>query len=300
VSRLFYLLKNNSLRLSKNPWNLNLEFTCSPDVLSQCRNVRTLHIGRIEYNAWEKETEVAFELVSLLRTLLIAAPSLETLFLDVGIRMAVGIEGHQFSEFLKRIDAFTLIMPAIEINKFLGLQHRWTLHNSHDAFTLRWKADKGRVLTWTDWEYFRSVPRRIMPLRIFTLHGLISWSDQQFHFLGLQPQKRLHTCPKRPCSCENSMTEGWPHIRDSTLSNDKGFALLDEKSDVSAYTKSGRMLRNRPHRTKQHLYYRDGMLKIITVAPWSKSGAGSRSWHQRTVIGTITIRRRDSRLEPVA
>lgn len=77
----------------------------------------------------------------------------------------------------------------------------YQIHRSN--FT--WDAGKGRILAWTDYQYWRSIPWKNvndMYIMLTMFHRLYFWAPLNLHFLGLNPCPLHFGCAAAECGCK--------------------------------------------------------------------------------------------------
>jgi hypothetical protein len=221
--------------------------------MSRCCNICTLHVHTNETcNIWREKS--FSQLISLLGGLIVARPILRKLLFDVPSTMA-----RQTKEGLRKF--VTLVHPALQINRHVGLQHEWTLLRSKALITLKWEA-KGGTITWTNADYCRSVPWRAFILlgvhtRSVLFHGIIIISHRYLHTIGLNPRSAFYGCRVDPCFCEHHTAA------------DSSNALYHGKLYCPVYKQEYCVLRNVPQRILRRLHYQNRPTRFVRHVKWS-------------------------------
>lgn len=121
---------------------------------------------------------------------------------------------------LPRLQILTLVVPRprsderrgddrlmIERIKSLTMLFDHCIGLEHTEIRKRrfyWDASKGRTLTWTDGQYWRSIPWSNVNqsyVHLTGFHNLCFWGPLQLHFLGLNPRPFFFTCAAEKCIC---------------------------------------------------------------------------------------------------
>ena len=164
---------------------------CFPvNLLFRCTNVHRICLTTTTTTLPGNEWPTALR--NLVKQTIVQLPRLQILTLVVPRPRADERHGSD-SRMKERIKWLTT-----STDHLIGIEHS----QSRRKFT--WDAGKRRTLTWTDKEYWRSIPWKSVGhsyTNLTLFHNLCFFAPLNLHFMGLNPRPCFFSCADEKCSC---------------------------------------------------------------------------------------------------